>query len=294
MKKTTFSACMGLAATLAVVTLLMGGCGSIMRKATEPVLDNLTASIMKQQDLALVRDGAPTFLLLIDGLVEGSPDDPKTLMTAAQLYSAYVSAFVLNEDPQRAKLMSSKARAYAFAAMSLKNETFAQLHDKPFEAFEAVLPTFFAGDEEILFLVISTWATFIQAHRGNWDNIADIAKVEALARKLLELDETYYYGSGHLLLGVLRTLLPASLGGKPEEARKHFDRAVQIADGKFLPAYVLYAQHYAKSTFNRELHDRLLETVRSTPADVVPELTLINTLAKQQADDLLNEADDYF
>ena len=272
----------------------LSGCGALVKKATQPMIDDLSASVMKQQDIDLVRDGAPAFLLFLDGLIESSPEDPDTLRTAAQLYSAYVSAFLLGENLERAKLMSAKARRYAFTAMSVENEVFAQLYDKPYEQFLPILDTIEPGDEDALFLVISTWATYIQAHSDSWDNIADIAKVEALTRKLLDLDETYYYGSGHLLMGVLKSLLPAAMGGKPEQAKVHFERAIEISDGRFLPAYVFYAKQYAKLTFNRELHDQLLGKVMEAPVDRVPELTLINAMAKRQADDLLKEADEYF
>lgn len=265
-----------------------------MKKATDPLIDNLSTSIMKQQDLELVRDGAPAYLLLIDSFIEGSPDDPDMLMAAAQLYSAYTSAFVIDEDKPRAKIMSKKAKNYAFTAMSIKNTTFATLHDKPYEEFEAILPTIQPGDEEILFLVISTWSTFIQAHSGDWDNLADIAKVEALVKRLLELDETYYYGSPHLAMGILKTLLPKALGGRPEEAKVHFEKAIEISQGKFLPAQVTYAKNYARLSFDRQLHDRLLAQVMETPVDIVPELTLINAMAKKQAEGLLADADEYF
>ena len=270
------------------------GCASLMKNVTRPMLDNLINSAMKQQDPELVREGAPAYLLMIDGFIEGSPKDPDILSAAAQLYSAYVSAFLVDKNPGRARLMSEKARDYAFRAMFIENKQFAALWDKPFQEFLPVVKTIKAEDKKLLFQVISTWATYIQTHREDWNNIADVSKVEALTRRLLEIDETYFYGSGHLYIGVLETLLPAELGGKTEDAKAHFERAIEISGGKFLQAQVMYAQCYAKLVYDRPLHDRLLKQVLDTPADVVPELTLVNTLAKERAEHLLAEADDYF
>lgn len=259
------------------------------------MMDSLEASVMKQPDPDLVLSGAPSFLLLIDGVIEGAPHDKEALMAGARLYSAYISSFpALGEDLYRAGLLTKKARSYAFSAMSLQNRAFAQSYDKPFEQFQAILPTLHAEDSALLFLVISTWAKYIETHQESWDNLADIAKVEALCLRLLELDETHYYGSGHLALGVMQSILPAALGGRPEQARTHFERAVRISDGKFLPAYVIYARYYARPTFNRPLYDGLLQTVVETPADTVPELTLINTIAQKQARKMLTEVDEYF
>lgn len=279
---------------LLLMISLLPGCGWLVKSATGPIIDNLTMSVMKQKDLDTVKDGAPAFLLMIDGMVESSPDDPDTLMAAANLYSAYNSAFVADQNPARAKLMAEKAKDYAFKAMSLRNDGFADTYDKAFSKFEPVVLTFEEDDVEIMFLVITTWAAYIQANSYNMDNLADIAKIEALANRLLVLDENYYFGSGHLVMAVLKTLLPAALGGKPEVAKVHFEKAIEISKGKFLPAYVMYAQKYARMKFDRELHDRLLKTVINTPVDIVPELTLINAIAQKQARALLADADEYF
>jgi hypothetical protein len=58
-------------------------------------------------------------------------------------------------------------------------------------------------------------------------------------------------------------------------------------------AMVLYAQKYARLVFNRELHDRLLREVLSADVEQ-PGLTLANTLAQQQARELLDSSEEYF
>lgn len=268
----------------------------MVKKAVSPIMDNVMNAVLKQRDIELVRDGAPTYLLFVEGLLEGDPNNIQMLAAAAQLYSSYASAFVVDKDAERAQIMTERARELAFAAYSLENETFAKAHGFPYSEFEAagVVQSVEEGHEKLLFLVISTWAGYIGAHRDNMDNMADIPKIEALTKRLLELDETYYYGSGHLAMGVLYTLIPPSLGGKPDQAKAHFEKAIKISDGKFLAAQVMFAQSYARLVFDREIHDRLLKQVMDTPADIIPELTLANTVAKKQAAELLEQADEYF
>jgi hypothetical protein len=56
---------------------------------------------------------------------------------------------------------------------------------------------------------------------------------------------------------------------------------------------VLYAQQYARLLFEQELHDRLLmEVLQANPK--AEGLTLMNQLAKQQAEILLAESAEYF
>jgi len=58
-------------------------------------------------------------------------------------------------------------------------------------------------------------------------------------------------------------------------------------------AKVIYARQYARLMYNRELHDRLLQEVLMADIDV-PGYTLSNTLAQQQARELLASAEEYF
>ena len=79
----------------------------------------------------------------------------------------------------------------------------------------------------------------------------------------------------------------------PEEARAHFERAIEISGGRDLSMKVEYARGYARTLYERELHDRLLtEVMEADP--VAPRLTLTNTVAQREARTLLDSADDYF
>ena len=91
----------------------------------------------------------------------------------------------------------------------------------------------------------------------------------------------------------MESILPPALGGRPELAKKHYDRAIEISNGNNLMAKVLYAEKYARMLFDRDLHDELLQQV--IDADIGPQdQILINTLAKHRAAELLLDADDYF
>lgn len=109
----------------------------------------------------------------------------------------------------------------------------------------------------------------------------------------MALDETYQKGSAHLYMGILQSLLPAALGGKPEIARQHFETAIQLSENKNLMARVSYAEHYARLVFNQALHDKLLKEVLEAKPEQ-PGLTLMNTLAQQKARQLLETGKDYF
>ena len=60
----------------------------------------------------------PSYLMLIDGMVEALPDNERLLITATQAYSSYASAFVEEEDKEYAIALYTKARDYAFRALT--------------------------------------------------------------------------------------------------------------------------------------------------------------------------------
>ena len=114
-----------------------------------------------------------------------------------------------------------------------------------------------------------------------------------LFRSVAEKDAAYDNGMVQVYLGALETLLPPSLGGKPELGRQHFEKAIEVSGGHNLMAYVVFAEKYARLMFEHELHDQLLN--KAIGADPHYEgLTLINRLAQQQAQVLLDESTDYF
>ena len=114
-----------------------------------------------------------------------------------------------------------------------------------------------------------------------------------MVRRVLELDPTLDDGGPYLYVGVLETLLPKALGGRPEEGRAAFERAFEMSEGRNLMAKVLLAREVARQTFDRELHDRLCREVLAAPVEA-PGLTLANALAHEEAVRLLETSDDWF
>lgn len=267
------------------------GCASLMNTATGRMADNISAAMLNQDDIETVRAGAPAYLLMIDGLIEGDPKDESLLLTGSKLYSSYSTAFVMNED--RSKRMAEKSLSYARTAMCQKNQTLCAAAGGRLDDLEKILPNINKKDQNVLYGFATAWAGWIQVNTSDWNAIADIPKLTALFQHSIEMDETYDNGGAHLYLGVLTSLLPPNAGGKPEISRQHFERARVLSDGNNLMVNVLYAKHYARLVFKKDLHDQLLSQVLDAETKK-PGLTLINTIAKQQAEELLAESNDYF
>jgi hypothetical protein len=66
-----------------------------------------------------------------------------------------------------------------------------------------------------------------------------------------------------------------------------------LSHGRDLSISVDYARYYARTLYDRELHDQLLKNVMSAEPDQEG-YTLFNTLAQREAQALLDAADEYF
>lgn len=269
----------------------MAGCSTVVTSASSRFANNLSNAMINDDDPETVEAGMASYLLLIDSLIEGDPQNESLLLAGSKLYGAYTSAFVKESD--RAKRLARKARDYTDRALCAHNSRLCNLLEQPYEEFIAAISTLKNDDVSLLYTSGTVWAGWIQANSNDWNAIANLAKVKAMMSHVVELDETYSHGEGHLYLGVFATLLPPAMGGKPEEGREHFERAIQLSAGRDLMAKVEYARRYARITYDRPLHDRLLQEVIDAYA-VAPGLTLSNVLAKRQARELQASADKYF
>jgi hypothetical protein len=270
---------------------LLSGCASLLSSVTSGIASDLTDSILNSQDLETVRQGAPAFLILIDGLVGEDSSNATLLSQAAQLNSAYAGAFV--DDPERQKLLSSKSLRLAERAVCEGLKDACGLRSRDYAEYEQWLSRLQKRDVPLAFSLAGSWAGWLQAHADELAAIAELSRLKALFGRLVELDPDYENSSPHLYLGVLESLFPPAVGGRPERAQAHFEAVLEATGGRHLMAKVLYASQYGRSTFNRELHDRLLREVLAADPEV-PGLTLMNTLAREQAQELLESADDYF
>ncbi len=272
---------------LVVVLLVSSGC------AVLEITDTLPRAILNQDDPQVIRDGAPTFLIIMDALVEADSEDSDYLMLASQLYGTYASAFA-GEDEVRSKKLAQRAFDYGRRSLCLELAQLCANIDGSFDDFNNALPR--TSDEEELnqlFGFSRAWATWLQANSSDWSAIAQLPKIKALIQYILRIDEGHGQGAAHLYMGVLESQLPPALGGKPELARMHFERAIALSGQRNLFAKVLFAESYARLIYERELHDRLLnEVIVANP--YTDKLTLINTLAQERAHKLLAESEAYF
>ena len=124
--------------------LLLCGCASLVSSATSSMADNITLAILDQDDPDTVRDGAPAYLLMIDGLIAGNPESSELLLAGAKLYGSYSGAFI--DDPVRAARLAGKSLEYARRALCLEVEAVCAASGERLDRFSASLDSTDAAD----------------------------------------------------------------------------------------------------------------------------------------------------
>ena len=276
-----------------LIAAIMGlsGCSSLISGATKNLAAQLQDTISNHNDPEVVKAALPAYMLLLESMQDAEDPSVDSLTSAAELYVAYSAAFVT--EPHRQKKLSQRGFDYAQTAICAHKAAFCDLKSSDYASFLDIVEQAELQDVPVLGTFGAAWGTWLKANSDDFNAIADLPKITRLMERLVVLEDDFQQGNGHLYLGIIHTLTPPAVGGKPALAKKHFERAIEISGGKNLMMKVTYAQQYARMLFDRELHDKLLtEVVEADPK--VPGLTLNNTLAQDAARALLASADDYF
>lgn len=262
-----------------------------VEKATDSFGTNLTNAILSQDDPELVRDGMPSYMIMMDSLVQGSPDNPAMLGAAANLYASYGAVFV--DDEIRASRLTSRARDYALRAMCNSYADSCDWRELNYDDFVATLDGLTEQHAETVYIYSFATLAYLRAHSADWNSLAELPQAEALVKRYLEISGESANAAAHTYLGVILTLRPPALGGKPEEARTHFEKAISLSGGRDLGAKIEFAKGYAKLLYDQELHDQLVNDVLGADPKA-DRLTLTNVLAQEEALQLRAQASDYF
>ena len=280
-------------ALLLLLLTSLSGCGMLRNAAMGSLMEDLATATNKHEDALLVAQAAPAYLLLMDGLIEGSPNDLRLLIEASQAYTSY-GALIEFDAPTRAGLMYGRGKAYGLRALAQKRRPASQLLCAPFSEFTQITAALRPGDVELVFWAASSWGAWISLQTESMTALAELPRVILLMEWVLQQDESFLFGSPHLFLGIYYAALPPMLGGKPERSRQHFERAMELSGGNSGMVYVQMARYYARQIYDRELYTSLLQRALEVPLNAVPSLTLQNAAARDLALTLMNEIDATF
>ena len=278
--------------SLALLTLSACSMDKTMVRMSMPMIDSGIEAMNYETDLQLAEDSMPANLGMLNGMIHLDPENAQLHTFAAQAY--YGLSYGFNEDskPKRGSAFYLRGLKHGLTALELNGAK--DLKDSPIANFEEQVSKMAEDDVAAMFWTASNWAKWIDMHRDDAEAIAQLARATALMQRVLELDDTFYFGGAHMYFGVYYGSRAPLLGGNFAKSRQHFDRAREITDSKLLIVDLLQAQYLARQQQDQEdFHNRLM-AVLDAPDDLMPEVALQNQIAKRKAALLLNKESEWF
>lgn len=255
-------------------------------------------------DPELVRGAIPFGLKLVEGLLTETPKHEGLLLSASKGFTQYAYAFVLQdadelEDKDRLAAQAGRMRAsklflrgkdYGMRGLELKHPGFAaQLKANPKTAVQSLT----VKEVPFIYWTGLSWAAALSSSRDMF-MLPQIPQFEALIERAIELDESYDKGGLHAFMITFEMGSPTRRGEKGVRAKKHYERALELAQGHQVGPYVAYAENVLIPGKDRAGFETTLKQGLAVDVNVEPDSRVLNLVMQKRARWLLGRADKLF
>ncbi|MGD8630196.1 MAG: TRAP transporter TatT component family protein [Gammaproteobacteria bacterium] len=278
---------------LAAAMLSACSVGQMVVRGSQTILDSGVDSMNRETDLELARAAMPANLKLIEGMLLEDPQNEELLLYAAQGFYGYSYGFIELEDNERAQQLYRRCYDYAHRALHLAG---LELNPETAAVAELESATANLGKEAVpaLFWSASCLAKWIDLDRDDVSSVANLASAAILMQRVLELDDSFYYGGPHLFFGVYYGSRAPMFGGDFVLSEEHFQRADEINQHKLLIVDLLRAEYLYRQLLNQTAFHDTLQYIVDAPEGLYPEMALVNAISRQRAGYLLALEDEWF
>jgi predicted anti-sigma-YlaC factor YlaD len=291
-----------------VVLLALTGC-SVKRMAVNKLGDALASggsTYETDDDPDLVGDALPFGLKTIESLLTQSPKHRGLLLAASSGFAEYGYAFVdiradeaMDISMDRGKYLRARARRlylraerYGMRGLEVSYSGISAALDTEPEAAAARVRK---PDVALLYWTAASLGLAISCSKSQPEMIAQIPAVDAMLRRVRELDEGFGAGA---LWEALISLESARAGVKPEvqqeRMREYYERALALSKGEHASTFVSYAENACIPAQDRAKFQATLQKALAIDADLKPENRLANLVSQRRARWLLGRIDELF
>ena len=283
---------------LALLPLVVFATGcSVERLAANKIADTLAGSgtaYSSDDDPELVEAALPFSLKLMESALVETPEHRGLLAATCAAFTQYAYAFVQQQGDalalddtdaawaswNRARRLYLRARDYGLRGLEVAHPGFRQALGADRAAAVAQ-----AGPEEVdlLYWTAVSWAAAISLGKDDPELVADLPAVSALIDRALAVDEGWDNGAIHAFLITYTMARPDELDDRDAKAKGHFDRAVQLTQGKAAVPYLSWAEAICLPKEDRGCFDRAIASALAIDPDGDPSIRLVNTVLQRRA-----------
>ena len=294
---------------IAVAMVALGSGCSLKRFAVNQVGNALASggsTFTSDDDPELVAEAIPFGLKMYESLLAESPRHTGLLLAAAQGFTEYSYAFVdsrideaKEENLDRANAMRDRARRlylrawrYGMRGLEARHRDFGAALDN--DAAVALARTD-KRDVPMLYWTAAARGLAISLSKDNPEMVAELPLVEMIVRRVEHLDEGFEQGAvPEFLITFEAARSDVSAEEQRRLMRRHFDRALELSQGKRAGTYVSYAENACLPAQNAAEFKALLEKALAIDPDKDPDHRLANLVAQRRARWLLAHMSELF
>jgi hypothetical protein len=251
----------------------------------------METSFFEECDTGLAANAFPSNLKLLEGLLKGDPDNRVILNSLCKGFYGYSMLFVEETHPDRASTLYLRARDYGFSALEDKG---AALLNAKHKDVNLVLRNISMDEFETLLWTTVAWISWINLNLDKPAALAQLNTAQACLDIILKTDPEFMYGLPCVVMGVTLAAMPPVFGGKPEESKNYFERAMEFSDRKFYLAQYYYARYYAVRVQDRKLFENLINEILTGDSSAMKDVCLLNSVIKSKAESLGEMSDELF
>ena len=292
-----FSAMMQKHTKIFILVLMLGlflsSCVKMALQFSPSLISNFTETLFEECDTELAKDSLPADLKLLEGLLKNDPTNKQLLTSLCMGFAGYAMLFIEEEDPQRASNLYLRARKYGLLAIGDGSPVLKESGANSEEARE-ILSGLGIEATEPLFWTALSWNAWINLNLDKPHALAQVGIAQALLDTVLQTNPEYLYGSPYVLMGSLLSARPEILGGSPSQAKKYFEKAMNLSHGEFFLVHYYFAKYYAVRIQDKNLFLRLMREVDNASPGELKQVCLINAVMKQKAKALIERCEDMF
>jgi predicted anti-sigma-YlaC factor YlaD len=295
----------------AVCGLVFTGC-SINKMAMNAVANALSGegssdAFTGDSDPQLVGDAIPFAIKMYEVLLSSNPNHVGLLNTTGSIFVMYANAFVQGpaemlpseewqqreEGMARAKRLYLRGHEYLYRALDIKYPGFRQanLGDG---SLQAILQKCKKEDVGTLYWAVAGGLAAYSIDILDFELSSHIPEWSAMIQRAYELDPDYNGSALEEFLIIYYGSLPPLLGGDKDQAKVHFERALEKSNGKSASAYVAYVQSICISAQDYDTFKDYLEKALAINPDADTSTRLVTIITQRKARWMLANAYTYF